>query len=131
MKKTNRKKGSVTILIMLFFVTLVSMIMVFVSVSKDYAVKSTARELGLLWTNSILAEYDINLQERYNIFGFYGLEGNVEKKINYYAGESYSNKSNVTYKGCRAELYDYSLANVEMSGKQIVAVGNLLPQGNC
>jgi len=129
MKKTNRKKGSVTILIMLFFVTLVSMIMVFVSVSKDYAVKSTARELGLLWTNSILAEYDINLQERYNIFGFYGLEGNVEKKINYYAGESYSNKRYVTYKGCRAELYDYSLANVEMSGKQIVAVGKLAAAG--
>ena len=92
MKKTNRKKGSVTILIMLFFVTLVSMIMVFVSVSKDYAVKSTARELGLLWTNSILAEYDLNLQERSNIFGFYGLEGKVETQINYYAGEPYANK---------------------------------------
>lgn len=120
-----KKRGSVTILVMLFFVTLVSMIMVFVAAAKDNGVKSTARELGLVWTGSILAEYDLNLQHRYNIFGFYGMEGDIARKLDFYGRQSYDGKKYIKYEGSSAELYEYSLASTKAMKKQIVAVGRL------
>ena len=56
------KQGSVTIYVLLFFLTLVSMLMTFVNVSKTLAVGSVSSELALLWSDNILAEYDRNLQ---------------------------------------------------------------------
>ena len=43
------RKGSATILIMLLFVTLVSMVMIFVKVAKSAGIRSSAKELGLVW----------------------------------------------------------------------------------
>ena len=50
------KQGSVTIYVLLFFLTLVSMLMTFVNVSKTLAVGSVSSELALLWSDNILAE---------------------------------------------------------------------------
>ena len=125
MEKLNKKRGSVTVLVMLLFVTLVSMILTFVAVSKETALKSAVGELVLVWVNSILGEYDLNLQNRYGIFGFYGMEGEVAGKLDHYARESFTDKKYVDYGGCRCSLYEYSLANTDMMKKQIVTLGRL------
>lgn len=126
--KKNRA-GSVTVFIMIFFVTLVSLIFVFIEVSKTAAVKSTAKELGMLWCNSVLAEYDLNLQQRYNIFGFYGIGSDVNRKIDFYANKSYGSKRYVDYQGSQCSLYEYSLANAKVMKKQMIKVGKLAVAG--
>ena len=49
--------------------TMVSMIFAFIDASRRTAVNSSAEALCSLWAESVLAEYDLNLQRRYNVFG--------------------------------------------------------------
>jgi hypothetical protein len=130
MKTTSKKRGSVTVIIMLLFVTLVSMIMTFVAVSKESALKTAVGELAMVWSGAVLAEYDVELQERYGIFGVYGLEGDVARKLDFYAREALSGKKYADYGGCRCSLYDYSLAGTAVMKRQIVALGKLAAAGS-
>lgn len=86
------KRGSVTILILLIFLSLISAVTVFINVSKKLAVKSTTKELGLVWCEAILGEYDLNLQGRYGIFAFDGIESDINEKIDFYAHQSFLGK---------------------------------------
>ena len=118
-----KRKGSVTVFVMIFFVTLVSMIFIFIDVSKKIAVNGSTDALASVWGNSILAEYDLNLQKRYNIFGFYGLPSDVNKKLDFYAKESFEEKKYIDYEGVSSSLYEYSLANADVMKKQIIKAG--------
>lgn len=118
-----KKKGSVTVFVMIFFVTLVSMIFLFIDVSKKIAVNGSTDALASVWGNSILAEYDLNLQKRYNIFGFYGLPSEVNKKLDFYAKQSFQEKKYIDYEGVSSSLYEYSLANADVMKKQIIKAG--------
>lgn len=122
---STRKRGSVTVFVMIFFVTLVSMIFIFIDVSKKIAVNGSTEALASIWGNSILAEYDLNLQKRYNIFGFYGFPSDVNEKLNFYAKESFEEKKYIDYEGASSSLYAYSLANADVMKKQIVKAGKL------
>ena len=118
-----KRKGSVTVFVMICFVTLVSMIFIFIDVSKKIAVNGSTDALASVWGNSILAEYDLNLQKRYNIFGFYGLPSDVNKKLDFYAKESFEEKKYIDYEGVSSSLYEYSLANADVMKKQIIKAG--------
>ena len=119
------KRGSVTIYVLLFFLTMVSMLMTFINVSKTLAVNGVTRELGLLWAESVLAEYDRNLFDRYGIFAFYGTERSVEKKLDRYAQDSFGDKSYVSYEGAHCDLYDTRLRIIREMKKQVVSCGKL------
>lgn len=123
--KARGRKGSVTVFVMIFFVTLVSMIFIFIDVSKKIAVNGSTDALASVWGNSILAEYDLNLQKRYNIFGFYGLPSDVNQKLDFYAEESFNGKKYIDYGGASSSLYEYSLANADVMKKQIIKAGKL------
>ena len=103
--------------------TLVYMIFIFIDVSKKIAVTGSTDALASVWGNSILAEYDLNLQKRYNIFGFYGLPSDVNKKLDFYAKESFEEKKYIDYEGVSSSLYEYSLANADVMKKQIIKAG--------
>lgn len=113
------KRGMVTIFIMIFFVSLVTLIFAFISASKELSIKSSSEALFKLWGNSVLAEFDLNLQRRYNIFGFYGITCDIEEKLDFYAENSFSDKKYIDYDGCSCSLYDYSLINSVVFRKQI------------
>ena len=119
------KRGSVTIYVLLFFLTMVSMLMTFISVSKTLAVEGVAGELGLLWSESILAEYDRNLFDRYGIFAFYGTERSVERKLDGYAGDSFGDKAYIDYEGAHCDLYDTRLRCIKEMKKQVVSCGKM------
>ena len=83
----NNRRGSVTVFIMMFMVSLIMLFLVLIRASKDAAVKGSFGALGVMWCDSVLAEYDLNLQDRYDIFAFYGLDSEVSSKLRFYAGE--------------------------------------------
>lgn len=87
--------------------------------------RGAADALCNLWTDSVLAEYDLNLQRRYCIFGFYGYPCDVEEKVDFYAAESFSEKKYADYEGSRSSLFDYSLVNTQLLEQQLVEAGKL------
>ncbi len=126
----NNKKGMVTVFICTFFVTMVFMVLVFADASRKTAVGGSVKALSSLWADSVLAEYDLNLQKRYNLFGFYGYPTDVKRKVEFYAGDSFDSKKYITYRLTGCSLYDYALVNVEIAEPQMEAAGKLAFTGD-
>lgn len=87
------KKGSITILICLFISSLMILITAYIGAAKATALSGTVKSLGLLWGESVLAEYDLNLYNRYGIFGFYGQPADIGGKFDFYANKSFERKN--------------------------------------
>ena len=119
------KKGSVTVFVMMFMVSLIMMFLVLIRASKDAAVKGSFGALGVMWCDSVLAEYDLNLQDRYDIFAFYGLQPEIDGKLRFYAGKSVLDKKYVSMSGVESSLSDYSLFDTENFRKQITKAAKL------
>ncbi|MBR2548309.1 MAG: hypothetical protein IKF07_08975 [Eubacterium sp.] len=119
------KKGSVTVFIMLFMVSLMMMFLVFIRESKNAAVKGSFGALGVMWCDSILAEYDLNLQDRYDIFAFYGLQPEIEGKLRYYAGKSVLKKKYVSMSGIESSLSEYSLIDIDNFRDQVTRASKM------
>lgn len=117
------KKGSVTVFAAIFFSGLLILLIAFMEASKDRAAVSAAKSLGNLWVNSILAEYDVNLYERYGIFGFYGLQNDVEAKLDHYMKYSFQDKKYISSEGFSVDLSDFALTDTDVFGKQIRKAG--------
>ena len=113
----------------MLLVTMITVIMTFVHASKMLAVKGVAAEAGLLWCESVLGEYDLNLRNRYGLFGFYGVESDISEKIDDYAQRSFADKRYIRYEGSSCELYEYSLASVRNFREQAVKTGKLVAAG--
>ena len=104
---------------------MVSMIFAFVHASGEKAVESSMRALSGLWADSILSEYDLNLQKRYQLFGFYGDSTDVREKVAFYMKDSLDSKRYIDTAVESSSLYDYSLVNTSVFESQIVAAGKL------
>lgn len=117
------KKGTATVLICLFFVTLMSLISAYIGAAKATALSSAVKSLGSLWGESVMAEYDLNLYNRYGLFGFYGQPVDVTDRLDFYAIRSIGQKRYVDYGGSQVRLYDYSLVSFDVFKKQVVKTG--------
>ena len=124
------KKGSVTIFVMMFMVTLISLFLLMIRESKNAAVKGAFSIMAPMWCDSILAEYDLNLQDRYDIFAYYGLVPEVNAKLRFYAGESILRKKYVTLSDVDTSLYGYSLNDTDNFREQIVRAAELRIAGD-
>ncbi len=111
---------------MLFFVSLVTLIFAFVTMAKRTGTASCANALGGLWCESVLAEYDLPLQQQYHIFGFYGSSRETRARLDFYANESFQEKNYIEYGGSKVFLDPYSLGSEERMKKQMVHVGKLV-----
>ena len=119
------KRGSVTIFVMMFMMTLIMLFMALIRASKDAAVKGSFGALGVMWCDSVLAEYDLNLQDRYDIFAYYGLEQDVSNKLRFYAGESLLDKKYVSMSGVESSLTGHSLLDTDNFRKQVERAAKL------
>ena len=125
-KNIQNKSGSITIMVMIFFIGLLTLIFAFINASSEIAIKSTCESFGKVWGRSILAEFDLNLQGRYGIFAFRGFEGEIDKKLDYYASNSFNQKDYIEFKGCNSYLASYSMLNLDIFKDQIIALGKIV-----
>lgn len=123
------KRGSVTIFIMMFMVSLIMMSMAFIREAMNAAVRGSFSALGNMWCDSVLAEYDLNLQDRYDIFAFYGLQQEINSKLRFYAGRSVMNKRYVSMSRIDSSLTGYSLMDTDNFKKQIVRAAGFREAG--
>lgn len=121
------QKGSYTVFLVMFFSGLMILVWAVIVASAQAAVSSTVNHFGRLWGTSILAEYDLNLKDRYGLYGFYGERAMVELKLDQYAEYSFQGKSYIDYEGAFCSLDGYSLAdfeNVKIQMGEAVLYGN-------
>ena len=113
------KRGSVAITVIMLMTGLLILITAYIHASKTLAVRGCTREMGLMWCESVLGEYDLNLQRRYGIFGFYGTVDEIGEKIDRYAMCSFRGKKYVDYhinvmtRTVASETYTQDAANKE------------------
>lgn len=119
------RKGSVTILALLFFAVICSMMAAFLNASKQRAVAGMTKELGFLWASSVLGEYDLDLRERYDLFAYRDRFGETEAKLNMLARDSFGSKRYIQFEGAAASLETYSLQCCDPFRKQIVFLGRM------
>ncbi len=122
----SNKKGSVIIIIMLFLVSLILLIFTFINEAKAKGIESSVESLGSLWGRSILGEYDYDLEDRYGIFAFCGLEKDISSKLKCYTDFSFLDKKYINYSKCSCKLYNYSLINKDNFKRQVVEEGKFL-----
>ena len=119
------KRGSASVFITMIAVALIGMITVFVQVSKARAVSSAVNSLGNLWSESITSEYDINLRERYGLFGFRYTADEVNHKIGKMAEYSFGAKRYIRSVSLDSDMCEYSLALPDVFKKQILKEGQV------
>lgn len=117
------KKGFMTIYLCLFLLTLISICMLFTGGVRQGVLQSSGKTLSRLWAQSILAEYDLNLQQRYHIFGFYGYPAQIKEKLDFYMKKSFGVEENIAWEITSCNLYDYTLRNVDIFKHQMIAAG--------
>lgn len=125
----NNKKGSVTVFLCIFFVTVISMIFAFIQFHKKGAISASVKSLESLWCQSLLGEYDINLMDEYGIYGYFGDKREMEMKVEFYAKESFKSKDYIKLEGVDVSYVDYSLGDVNIFKQQLVDVGKLISLG--
>ncbi|MGN0718755.1 MAG: DUF5702 domain-containing protein [Anaerovoracaceae bacterium] len=113
------RRGSFTVQIVLLFSAMLILTWAVLSAAGDLAIYSTAEDFGRLWGTSILAEYDLNLKDRYGLFGFYGDTVTVERKLDAYAVYTFGEKAYIEYGGAVCSLDDYSLTEPEQLKQQM------------
>ena len=86
------KKGFFSVYACLFLMVILVAAGIFIGGAKKSTISGMAVSCSSLWSQSILAEYDLNLQQRYHLFGFYGYPSLVQEKLAFYAEESFGEK---------------------------------------
>ena len=121
------RKGSFTVFLLMIFSSLMILVVSVITASAQAAVSASVNDFGRLWGTSILAEYDVNLKERYGLYGFFGEKAMVEEKLDQYAGYSFQDKTYIRYGGSSCSLDGYSLTdpdNLKKQMSQAVLAGN-------
>lgn len=121
----DNKRGSFSIYACLFLMVLMASAGLFLGAAKKSAVMGTGRAAASLWSQSILAEYDQNLQSRYHIFGYYGYPAMVMEKLTFYGEETFGEKESVECSILSCSLYEHSLRNVDTFEGQIINAGKI------
>jgi hypothetical protein len=87
------KKGFFSVYACLFLAVLLSAAGIFIAGAKASTIEGIASAGSRLWSQSILAEYDQNLQNRYHLFGYYGYPAMVKEKLAFYGKEAFDGKT--------------------------------------
>lgn len=119
------KKGFFSVYACLFLVVLLSVAGLLVAGARKSSVVGTAYAGSKVWSHSILAEYDQNLQNRYHLFGYYGYPALVKEKLEFYAEEFLGEKKKTDLEIISCSLHEHALRNTEVFSRQITAWGKL------
>ena len=114
------KRGMVSVFVMIFSVSIISLAMLFIGGTRAKAISSSVESLGHLWAKSILGEYTDKLYERYGIFAYKAKSpAEVDDKLNQLSEITFKGKRYIDCAGCNSSLYRYSLEELENFQKQV------------
>ena len=120
------KRGSTSIFLTIILLTFLLAIAIIAEAANNKAARSYVNSILDLAGRSILSEYDKNLKSNYGIFGFVSDEITIEKKLNFYAEESFKSNSdrtslfNLKIEDIRVDLSSFALTNLKRFEEQIM-----------
>lgn len=126
-KKFN-KKGNLSVMLSMFFASLLLIAVVLVNTSSKVSNYSYCDCVLQLAGRSILSEYHLALKENYGIMAFKSYNKEVNNKIKFYANSSFkekTNENNLTLikpklKNVECNMNSYSLTNVDNLENDII-----------
>ena len=125
------KRGSYTVFIAIFMSGMIIMAGAVIYASHRMAIDSAAEDLGNLWANSIIGEYDIKLRERYGFYGYYGNGDMVREKLDSYADYTFRGKKYIKRSEISCDLENYRLSDPDVfrdqMGKIILSLWKPIP----
>ena len=113
------KKGSYTVFLAMFLSGMILMASAAINAAHAKAVYSSCEDLGRVWAGSILGEYDRVLKDRYGLYGYYGNEDLVRRKLETYADHSFRGKRYIKRGDVICHMKEYKLADLNTMKKQI------------
>jgi len=113
------KRGSYTIFITLIFMGILIFVNAVIWASIRDAVDSGTEYSGRLFGQSIIAEYDNYLHDRYQLFAFYGDYFETKNKLEYYIKNTTSRNKYAKFKETNVDLDDYHITDTDTLLKEI------------
>ncbi|MBR6473118.1 MAG: hypothetical protein IKS99_05275 [Firmicutes bacterium] len=113
MKRPYGKKGSYTVFLAFFMSGMVIMSAAVIDAAHLLAIDSSVEDLGKVWANSIIGEYDRVLRDRYGFMGYYGNEDLVRKKLIRYSDYTFRSKKYLKVDSLECSLSEYKLTDLE------------------
>ena len=114
------KRGMVSVFVMIFSVSIISLAMLFIGGTRAKPISSSVESLGHLWAKSILGEYTDKLYERYGIFAYKAKSpAEVDDKLNQLSEITFKGKRYIDCERGNSSLYRYSLAELDNFQKQV------------
>lgn len=116
------KKGSYSVFALILFCSVLIVAFASILVTRNVGVTRSIASLGQIWAKNIVSEYDIFLNEKYGLLGYYGNEALVDSKLEKYADYSLNGKDYVNFQKISSKLDDYRLNDVSNFKKQILKI---------
>ena len=113
------KRGSYTVFLAMFLSGMILMASAAINAAHEKAVFSSCEDLGRVWAGSILGEYDRTLRDRYGLYGYYGNEDLVRKKLEAYADHSFKGKKYIKREEMICHTEEYRLMEPKTMKEQI------------
>ena len=128
------KKGSSIVFLSIVLSGIIFMILAFILASQRVGTIGYSNSILTMSFKSVMSEYNVELKDRYGMFGFAGNSADVENKVFYYSDYSFENRENINIDSIDADTSLYSLANTDVAKKQFLdyskyAIANNLFEG--
>lgn len=115
----NSKKGSSSVFLMVILAALISIVFALIYGIREESVRSRADAVINLAGDSLLSEFDYNIQKEYGLFILYGNEDNLIKKLKTYLDYSLSDMEGVDINTIKVTTSKFSVINNENVKEQI------------
>lgn len=113
------KRGSYNVFLAMFLSGMIVMAGAVINAAHEKAIFSSCEDLGRVWADSIMGEYDRALRERYGLYGYYGNEDLVRRKLENYAAHSFRGKKYIKMEEISCDLGEYRLMDLAAIRNQI------------
>lgn len=116
----NNKKGSSAVFITVIFATLVSITLVLIYSAREESVKSRVDGVLNLAGDSIMSEFDYNVQKEYGLFILSMDDNELERKIESYVNYSLGNVKDIEIQEISASGSRFSIVNKSLVKNQML-----------
>lgn len=116
----NNKKGSSAVFLSVIFAALVSITLILIYSARELNVASRTDAALNLACDSIMSEFDYNVQKEYGLFMINGTDNELTEKMYEYAETTLRSMDNVEIESCKVSGSRFSLVNRALIKEQLI-----------
>lgn len=129
-QRMNNKKGSSAVFLTVILAALMSITLALIYGVKAEAIRSSTDAVINLAGDSVLSEFDRQLQEDYGLFLIKGTDKELSQKLYRYISYSFADMEDVRIDSVKVSASRYSISDIELIKSQILEHMKVLEAGN-